>query len=1127
MCSVLANFTVEQMSCFFRANGTCREYIRENDVGARAWAEKLKITFDTPQDEQPLDLALRMCTIEPEKRPLATELVSTLFDIKSPPRYYGFCCDEQFSFGKGLEEPILDGNDELEDASTVSLTDETDTASEIEVTWPPRLSYRTPTVEDPTEERTLLAFLHPTGVAQKYVLEDADDSKESDHDNPVGRESDHEDRRKAFSLSPPTEQNPAKESLDISKSPEFPSLNLPRRSLEREALQSTGALSTVQQLDRSQLPCPWPSCSIEVKYHSRENLVTHLRDIHSTHELFWTPLLLESANVAIPQRSGQWVLATTASKLTTSQPSARKVRFDIGGDKSTSASLDSRKSSSTNNSGPTRQPNDRTRDNDKLMPKSALKKTFYGSSDEGRDKQDTEGSDTPFSLLPADRRPELIQSQSTQHEESPQDEQIVSPEPISEPLLMSEREGFRLPKSSLVPSYYLATANHFPLQDAQTNSLDPKPPPLFVYGSLMFPSVLRTLAARLISEEGVYSQALQRRIVTSAGDWAHVNASLEQASRQMTPALLDDHLRVKPMKSRDAALLAVGSHGIDMKAMKMPLKSSIGNTTAMRSNTRGIVIFGLSWEAFACLDYAFHAEETPKRSYVINRGTEKEQSHLYEHNDGYDDSEANSHNKFYAEGPYSFNRKCVRVTVCTINSEPRRILASTYTWQSPRQELRESIPWDINKFVRSKSFQRLTVDKGTLWGWVAEEKQLANKMQIEYAFVGDEICQKAIENDTDGLEALYAEGIDINGHCNHFGTPLQAAAAKGNVTMVYVMLNFMKADPNIRGGKYVYPLIAAISEGHEEIVQMLLRHRADPLAHAGSFVSPIYQAVSFGDVEMARLLLEKGAWLSEDYHELQDVAIEQDNSGLCELLNEYDIRRFRGRPTHRIQNGGEHEEGKGLHSKTNQLKPLEEKRDLTYNPKEKAWLALFKVIQLQGQRGKWTGIKAIRVLHALYPDEVPESTVNSLREGLPTIEKLLFILTPYVAKRRPNTERKKQPHNGRHIKDTTATEDNKVSSLVVPTQRHQDSMSELIVERKGQKNTYKENGEIFCLVCDGRGCRKGTGRACTKCNSTGSVVQPHQTNGVSKPCITKCRTCNGMGNLFSRRDRCRVCNMES
>ena len=156
MCSLLADQTIEDMLKFLRANGTCAEYIRENEQGANLWADKLRITFTTSQDEQPLDLALQMCTHIPHEGPLASELVALISEFEQPPRCYRLCCGDFFSGHTknriSDSQPsigIFPSNDEC--ANENSLVNDI---------WRLNSFYQSPSVDDPIEDLTVRAFFH-------------------------------------------------------------------------------------------------------------------------------------------------------------------------------------------------------------------------------------------------------------------------------------------------------------------------------------------------------------------------------------------------------------------------------------------------------------------------------------------------------------------------------------------------------------------------------------------------------------------------------------------------------------------------------------------------------------------------------------------------------------------------------------------------------------------------------------------------------------------------------------------------------------------------------------------------------------------------------------------------------
>src|SRR5205814_7771800 len=95
-----------------------------------------------------------------------------------------------------------------------------------------------------------------------------------------------------------------------------------------------------------------------------------------------------------------------------------------------------------------------------------------------------------------------------------------------------------------------ACANNFTLHEMRASEYMSYN--LFVYGRLMFPSVLRSFAAR--STKGVYSFQHQRRLNPSSIDWAKVDMSLNHAAEAMTPARLEGFDRWRPSRMECAVL---------------------------------------------------------------------------------------------------------------------------------------------------------------------------------------------------------------------------------------------------------------------------------------------------------------------------------------------------------------------------------------------------------------------------------------------------------------------------------------------------------------------------------------------------------------------------------------------
>ena len=156
-----------------------------------------------------------------------------------------------------------------------------------------------------------------------------------------------------------------------------------------------------------------------------------------------------------------------------------------------------------------------------------------------------------------------------------------------------------------------------------------------------------------------------------------------------------------------------------------------------------------------------------------------------------------------------FQQKQVDVFTYASNRNLRKVRALTYVLSSLDPDASE--PWSLNQFVRRKSFRRFSNGTKTEnYNWIAEEKRIANQIGVKYAMIGDNLCDRILNNDVDGVNNLIAECCDVDAPCHYWGTPLQAAAAKGHDSIVYIMTKYPQADPKSTGGKYYTPLIAAI-----------------------------------------------------------------------------------------------------------------------------------------------------------------------------------------------------------------------------------------------------------------------------------------------------------------------------
>jgi len=342
--------------------------------------------------------------------------------------------------------------------------------------------------------------------------------------------------------------------------------------------------------------------------------------------------------------------------------------------------------------------------------------------------------------------------------------------------------------------------------------------------------------------------------------------------------------------------------------------------------------------------------------------------------------------------PNLFLRQQVEVIVSWRNGELEHVNAYTYVWRGDQRDLTDR--WDLNDYVRTKDFSTLSELAGSNHSWLEEEERLAKTMGMKYARTGDGLCHAVLADDLVTIARLVREGQDINNSCHKYGCALEAAAFLGNDDLVKYLIK-CGADVNATGGQFKNSLTAAVVNGHEEVVRTLLKHQADPLADSGGYVSPVYQAVDFNDEKLVHLLLEKGAWLTKDYDELLDLAAERGNQSILTMLIEYDVSN--------------------IYRKRRIRSALTEHQDLQRYSRSMMKAGLLEVMNQTGQRGKWSGIKAVRVLKAVYVDGVDEGILKVLRiRGIDNKRILLDLLTSSTTKDRSGDQHQVFGINGRN-----------------------------------------------------------------------------------------------------------------
>jgi hypothetical protein len=186
----------------------------------------------------------------------------------------------------------------------------------------------------------------------------------------------------------------------------------------------------------------------------------------------------------------------------------------------------------------------------------------------------------------------------------------------------------------------------------------------------------------------------------------------------------------------------------------------------------------------------------------------------------------------------------------------------------------------------------------------------------------------------------------------------------------------------------------------------LVKAGADVLAHGGKYISAIYQAVDFGDTHLAKMLLEKGAWLTKDYRELLDLAAERGNRGITRMIEDYDVRKLYLLPppgpkiskvsdsksSERMEEGSQSdtdfESGVTRRGSSDKL----ERRRSSPSALAVVRAVGLQALYLKGQRGKWTGIKGVKVLRAAFEVGMSESILDTIRPHLSKYQDLVDFL---------------------------------------------------------------------------------------------------------------------------------------
>jgi ankyrin repeat protein len=138
------------------------------------------------------------------------------------------------------------------------------------------------------------------------------------------------------------------------------------------------------------------------------------------------------------------------------------------------------------------------------------------------------------------------------------------------------------------------------------------------------------------------------------------------------------------------------------------------------------------------------------------------------------------------------------------------------------------------------------------------------------------LIRAAAEGDTSGIDELLRAGANVNCtvEIGEFGSPLTAAARKGRLDAVQLLLNW-GADPNLVGD--ATPLINAAEQGHVVIVSLLLDRGANIDQIIPGNQNALIRASEKGRLEVVKLLLARGADVNARAWAPKAIVVKKDN----------------------------------------------------------------------------------------------------------------------------------------------------------------------------------------------------------------------------------------------------------
>jgi uncharacterized protein len=142
-----------------------------------------------------------------------------------------------------------------------------------------------------------------------------------------------------------------------------------------------------------------------------------------------------------------------------------------------------------------------------------------------------------------------------------------------------------------------------------------------------------------------------------------------------------------------------------------------------------------------------------------------------------------------------------------------------------------------------------------LFGCSKSKDDLVKELNaLNFQFNGDDFVRSAAEGDQKALGLFFAAGFDVNTPNTAGYTGLMAAAERGRVDIVKLLLDH-KADPNVAGRDAGTSLMLAAENNQPEIVKLLLDRGADPNRQDHNGWTALLKAAYQGNAKCIEILV--------------------------------------------------------------------------------------------------------------------------------------------------------------------------------------------------------------------------------------------------------------------------------